>query len=219
MSNEPDDELSAEMQHNIVVWGIGTPRTLRVHWALHELQLPYETRLIQPRTPQMEEAEFLLVSPGKKVPALQHGTLTLTESAAITRYLMNNFSEQVWSVTERAMIDRLIIFTLMEIDATALYVIRRHEGLPDIYGEAPTATRAAYDYADRQLAVLSGFLGDQNYCVSERFSDADIHVGSILDWAMMLDIMLPENLTRYHERLRARSAYKAARKANTGATL
>ena len=100
-------------EREIVVWGVGTPRTLRVHWALHELQLPYETRPVQPRTPMMEEADFLSVSPGKKVPALQHGDLTLTESAAITRYLMDNFSGQTWSVEERTTMDRFVFFTLM----------------------------------------------------------------------------------------------------------
>ena len=42
-----------------VVWGAGTPRTLRPHWVLHELGLPYETRAIAPRTPGMEDPAFL----------------------------------------------------------------------------------------------------------------------------------------------------------------
>jgi glutathione S-transferase len=34
----------------LVLWGVGTPRTLRTHWALHELGLDYECRPILPRT-------------------------------------------------------------------------------------------------------------------------------------------------------------------------
>jgi glutathione S-transferase len=167
----------------------------------------------------MDAADFLRVSPGKKIPAFQHGDLMLTESAAISRYLMDNFSGQEWSVAERARMDRVIFFVLMELDATALYVIRRHEGLPAIYGNAPTAVAAAYAYADRQFAVLSDLLDDHAYCLGERFSEADIHVGSILDWALSLEIDLPANLSRYHDRLRARAAYQAASEANASAML
>lgn len=197
-------------QPEFVVWGIGTPRTLRVHWTLHELGLAYDTRPVQPRTAGMEAPEFLAVSPGKKIPALQHADLTLTESAAITRYLMDNFSAHSWSVAERAAIDQFTFFTLMELDATALYVIRRHEGLPAIYGEAPSAVAAAYAYADRQFAVLAGLLGEREFALGERFSEADIHIGSVLDWAQALNIGLPAVLNRYHERLRSRGAYRAA---------
>ncbi len=197
-------------QLEFVVWGIGTPRTLRVHWTLHELGLAYETRPVQPRTALMDAPEFLAVSPGKKIPALQHGDLTITESAAITRYLMDNFSAQSWSAAERAAIDQVTFFTLMELDATALYVIRRHEGLPAIYGEAPGAVAAAYAYADRQFAVLAELIGARNFALGERFSEADIHVGSVLDWAQALKIDLPAVLSHYHERLRSRPAYQAA---------
>tara|TARA_R110002096_G_scaffold181497_2_gene359154 strand:- start:797 stop:1420 length:624 start_codon:yes stop_codon:yes gene_type:complete len=201
-------------QQEIEVFGIGTPRTLRVHWALRELQLDYTTRPIKPRTPQMDAADFLAVSPGKKIPALRHGSLVLTESGAITRFLMDHYAARKWSASERARIDRLTFFVLMGIDATALYVIRRHEGLPAIYGEAPGAVAAAYAYADRQFAVLADLIGRQRHAIGEQFSEADIHAGSVLDWALALKIDLPANLTEYHERLRARPAYVAARDAN-----
>lgn len=197
-------------QHAIEVFGIGTPRTLRVHWTARELRLDYTTHPITPRTPQMDSPEFLAVSPGKKVPALRHGDLLLTESAAISRYLMNTFASEQWSARERAQIDRLTFFALMEIDATALYVIRRHDGLPAIYGHAPDAVAAAYAYADRQFSVLADLVGERRHATGERFSEADIHIGSVLDWALALKISLPPNLTEYHERLRTRPAYRAA---------
>ena len=161
----------------IEVFGIGTPRTLRVHWTLRELQLDYTTHPVIPRTPAMDTAEFLAVSPGRKVPALRHGALVLTESAAITRYLMDNFAAEHWSVAERAQIDQLTFFALTELDATALYVIRRHEGLPAIYGAAPGAVTAAYAYADRQLTVLADLIGERRHAARqqeetrERFSE------------------------------------------------
>ena len=201
--------------HDIEVWGIGTPRTLRVHWALAELALEYRTNRVQTRTAMMDEPAFLAVSPGKKIPAIRHGDLLLTESAAITRYLMDSFSPLNWTVRERALIDRFVYFSLMEIDATAFYVIRRHEGLPAIYGEAPIAVSAAYEYANRQLAVLSQLIGDQMYCVADRFSEADIHVVSVLAWGQMLDVQLPNNLLNYVENIKDRPSFQQAMLENT----
>ena len=46
------------MATNILLWGVGTSRTIRPHWALHELGLKYEMRPIQPRTGETKTAEF-----------------------------------------------------------------------------------------------------------------------------------------------------------------
>lgn len=202
------------LQETITVWGIGSPRTLRVHWALQELALEYNTKPIQTRTPMMDETDFLAVSPGKKIPALQHGDLILTESAAICRYLMDRFSGKSWSIAERATMDRFVFFALTEIDATALYVIRRHAGLASIYGSAPTAVHAAYEYANRQFSVLSDFLRDRIFCMGEHFSEADIHLGSVIDWAAALNIRLPTKLVSYQQRLHEREGYQKAIVAN-----
>ena len=48
------------MSQNLVLWGIGTSRTVRAHWAMHELELKYECRPILPRsgetkTPRSEQ--------------------------------------------------------------------------------------------------------------------------------------------------------------------
>ena len=204
-----------EVNAKIVVWGIGTPRTLRVHWALHELGLDYQTEPIVTRTPAMERADFLQVSPGSKIPAFQHGQISLAESGAITRYLMDTFSTRQWSSAEQATINRWIFFTLTELDATALYVIRRHAGLPHIYGEAPVAVSSAYAYAARSLAVVEDTLSDgRSYLVGEAFSEADIHLGTCLDWSVAIEIELSAMLSAYHERLRLRPAYQAGLAAN-----
>jgi len=199
----------------IIVWGMGSPRTLRVYWALHELDVDYHSEPIYTRTETMGREDFMRISPGTKIPAFQHGDLTLTESGAITRYLMDTFGAEQWSAAERAQTNRWIFFALTELDATALYVIRRHEGLPQIYGEAPNAVVAAYKYAARQLSVLDNALADgRAYVLGERFSEADIHIGTCLDWARFIEIKLPGHVGPYHERLHQRPAYQAAVAAN-----
>ena len=75
------------------VWGIGTARTMRVYWALHELGLDYVSHPVRARTADMDDPAFLRVSPGRKIPAFRDGELSLTESGAITDYLFEQFGE------------------------------------------------------------------------------------------------------------------------------
>ena len=55
------------------LWGSNASRANRVHWMLHELGLPYEKRLIGPRTGETQTPEFLKVNPAGKIPVLEDG--------------------------------------------------------------------------------------------------------------------------------------------------
>ena len=79
------------MSHDLTVWGVGTSRTMRVHWMLLELGLEYECQTIQSRTGETHTAEFKRLNPRHKIPALRHGAFVLTESAAIIQYLNETF--------------------------------------------------------------------------------------------------------------------------------
>ena len=71
----------------ITLWGVGSSRAFRAHWALHELGLDYVTQDIRTRTASMETPLFREISPRKKIPVLQDGELKLFESCAIVMYL------------------------------------------------------------------------------------------------------------------------------------
>jgi len=43
---------------NLTLWGVGTSRTIRPHWAMHELGLAYTTKPIGPRTGETKTAEY-----------------------------------------------------------------------------------------------------------------------------------------------------------------
>ena len=73
------------------LWGIGSARAFRVHWALHELGLDYETKPVRTRTAAMETPEFQAVSPRTKIPVFQDGDLKLFESCAIVTYLARTY--------------------------------------------------------------------------------------------------------------------------------
>ncbi len=195
----------------ITVWGIGTPRTMRVYWTLHELAITYTTRPVRTRTPDMDGAEFLTVSPGSKIPALQHGALTITESGAIIQYLFETFDPIARAPAQNATVNRWSYFALMELDATALYVIRRHRDLATVYGAAPVAVDAAKAYFKRQITVVDKVLADdRDFLAGDALSAADIHLVTCCDWAVHCALELPSAVAAYHARHRQRAAYSDA---------
>jgi len=76
-----------------ILWGAGTSRTIRAHWALHELGLPYRRRPIQARTGETQTAEFTALSARQKIPLLQDNGFAITESAAIVTYLSDAYGQ------------------------------------------------------------------------------------------------------------------------------
>src|ERR1700741_1257956 len=72
---------------DLVLWGVGTPRTIRAHWALNELGLNYRTRAIGPRGVMLRTEPYTVLNPRQKIPLLQDGEFTIGESGAIVGYL------------------------------------------------------------------------------------------------------------------------------------
>lgn len=209
----------ADATAEIVVWGVGTARTMRVHWALHELGVPYETRPIQSRSGETQTPEYRAINPREKIPAIVHGDLTLVESAAIVTHLGETFGAGKGFVPppatrERALYDQWCFFVMTELDAHSLYVLRRHGDLADLYGEAPNALSAARAYFGKQSAVAAETLSRAPYLLGERFTGADLLLGSCLSWAVFYGIPLSGTLDEYRERLCARDAYHRAFEAN-----
>jgi len=208
------------MAHDLTVWGVGTPRTMRVHWMLLELGLDYECHPIQSRTGETLTDEFRRLNPRHKIPVLRHGAFVLTESAAILQYLSETFanSQEVYVPSEaagRARLHEWCYFIMSELDAGSLYVVRRHDGLPQVYGEAPGAVESAKSYFLHNLAAMAARIGSDNpYVCGDRLSVADILLMTCLDWAVSCGIPLPEPVSHYRQRVALRSAYQAALKKN-----
>lgn len=203
----------------LVVWGAGTSRTMRVHWMLCELGLDYQTREIVPRTETLYDPAFVALSQRGKVPLLQHGDQLVGESAAIVFHLADHFAAEQALIPEvgtpeRTRFTDLSFFVLTELDATSLYVVRRHQGLPEIYGEAPQAVATAKTYFLRQVEEMERALGSQQFLMGDSFSACDILLGSTLDWARGLGYPLADSLSGYQERCWQRPSYQTAWRTN-----
>jgi NAD(P)-dependent dehydrogenase (short-subunit alcohol dehydrogenase family) len=58
------------------------------------------------------------------------------------------------------------ILNLSELDGGSLYVVRRHDGLKHIYGEASTAVESAKSYFLHNLEAMAARIGDNNTYLS-----------------------------------------------------
>ncbi len=203
----------------ITIWGVGTTRTLRPHWMLHELGLEYETRRIESRTGEAQTEEFTRINPKQKIPALVHGDLVVTESYAIIRYLRSltdtlPYDDYQLSPEGKAKFDEWVSFMLMELDATSLYVVRRHKDLPQIYGDAPAAVTSSIEYYQRMLNSVANEIPADKPLWGSTFSELDILMTIALDWGSFLQIPLPDNTQSYQALMHARPAFQSAREHN-----
>lgn len=205
---------------DITLWGIGTSRTMRAHWMLVELGLEYELHPIRSRTGETMTEAFLELNPKHKIPVLRHGRHVLSESAAIISYLSETFeAPDGFYVPDdapgRSRLNEWCFFIMMELDAIALYVIRRHGDLSEIYGEAPRAVESARVYFDDQVgALVKKFDDGRDYLMAEGMSIADILLMTCLGYARMQDIAIPKPLVEYQQRLARRPAYRQAFRSN-----
>jgi glutathione S-transferase len=206
----------------LTLWGVGTSRTVRAHWAMHELGLDYETRPIGARTGETQTVEFTALNPRQKIPLLQDGDFCIGESAAIVAYLSRTYSSKERSLIpepqrEYAAWLEWSFFIVTELDSTSLYVMRRHraDALGHIYGVAPEVVERAGEYFRRQLRHVETALADnRTYLMGNRFTSADILLTTCLEWAIAYDVGICDNAHPYLERIKQRAAYQRGKAAN-----
>ena len=204
----------------ITLWGRATPRTLRAHWMLHELDVPYESRLIAPRSGETRTAEFQALNAKGKIPVLVDGDLVLTESAAIVTYLGDTYGPDTGLVpapytTDRARYNEWLAYVQMELDAHTLYILRKHRDLADLYGEAPAAIKTAIEGFGKLLGFAEQRLLGHDYLIGEHFTGADLMLVSCLIWARAYAVDVTEVLAQYRDRLTRRETFKKANELNS----
>jgi glutathione S-transferase len=206
----------------LILWGVGTSRTIRAHWAMRELGLAYQTRAIGPRTGETKTAEFTALNPRQKIPLLQDEDFTIGESAAIVAYLSRTYSTKENSLIPEARREyatwlEWCFFIVAELDSTSLYVMRRHgaDALGHIYGVAPEVVAKAGEYFREQLRHLEVALADgRRFLMGDRFTSADILLTTCLEWAIGYGVGICDNAHPYLARIQSRPAYLGAKAAN-----
>jgi glutathione S-transferase len=175
---------------------------------------------IRPRTGETKTDAFTRINPRQKIPVLQDGDFTIAESPAIIAYLSDTYgtdSNRLIPLEPRLRATWLewCFHVAMELDATSLYVMRRHRDLKHIYGDAPVAVESASQYFETQLRHVVRALGDgRDYLVGDRFTSADMLLTTCLVWAIAYGVPVAPICRDYAQRITARPAYQAALRVN-----
>ena len=150
-----------------------------VRWLLEEVGAPYETTLLGYGT-TMKEPEYRAINPMGKVPAIQHGSVVVTECAAICAYMADAFPAASLAPHGSARADyyRWLFFAAGPVEHAVTNRTLDVVVPPDRRG------MAGYGCYEDVIDTLETAIKGKTYIAGDRFSAADIYVGSQLGWGM-----------------------------------
>ncbi|MGI9384412.1 MAG: glutathione S-transferase family protein [Methyloligellaceae bacterium] len=182
-------------------------RAARAMWMLEEIGADYEVVTVDIRDPAAKATlGFRMASPMGKVPALADGDVMLSDSAAICLYLADRFPDAglAPAIDEplRARYLYWMVFTPGVMEPAMAEKFGGWETNPVSHGWG--------DY-DSMLRTLEAGLTPGPWLLGERFSAADILVGSSVHFMNVFGV-LPDNptLKAYEARCLERPAYQCA---------
>lgn len=178
-------------------------------WALHEAGADYEQVLVDwaDRPAGLAEANAM-----GKVPTIVHhagwGDRVVTEAAAICAYLAEMHPEAGLAPNDSEMADylRWMFFAAGPMEQAIVARSMGWEVPPEREG------MVGFGSLSRTLKAIGGHLADKAWVCGDRFTMADVYVGSAIDWGLTFGSIPPEpEFVAYAERCQARPAYKAAK--------
>lgn len=178
-----------------------------VRWMLEETGVPYETVVLDYAT-TMKAPDYLAINPMGKVPAIVHNGRAVTEGAAIVAYLAEAFPEAGLAPTaaERANYYRWMFFAAGPLEAVTA---------DKALGVAPTADQqrmVGYGSLDHVVDALEGAVKANPYIAGDRFTAADVFVGSHIAWGMQFGTLPRRDaFDAYVARIMGREAAARAR--------
>src|SRR4051794_3507043 len=182
-------------------------RSFSALWLMEETGQPYERVLVDLATGAQKKPDYLAINPMGKVPALQDGDATLAEAAAICAYVAERFPAASLAPPpgdpKRAKYLYWLFFAPGCIEPAMVQVATKLE---------MSSTAAGWGEAGRVFDVLDNALQQGPWLLGDKFSAADIIIGSGLNFAVRLFRMVPSrpSFDRYIEACAARPAFQRA---------
>ena len=196
------------MADELVLYTNPMSRGRTARWMLEEIGQPYRAEIVE--YARMKSPEYLAINPMGKVPALRHGETLVTESAAICAYLADVFPEASLAPPHgsrlRGPYYRWLFFAAGPLEASitdkALGVAIRPEQVRMV----------GYGGLEQTLAALEDQLKRSEYIAGDRFTAADVYVGSHVGFGLMFGtIDKRPAFERYWTLISARPAAHRAR--------
>jgi len=183
-------------------------RSSIVRWMLEEIGEPYDVHLLSLGNGDNRKPDYLAINLMGKVPALRHGDVIITETAAICAYLADEFPRAKLNVPigdpRRGPYLKWLFFSPSCLEAAMM---------DRAFPRKEEARRASLGYGDFDTAtdVVAKAVGGSGYLLGEQFTAADVVIGSTLRFGMMFKL-LPERpeFVAYTGRLAKRPALMRA---------
>jgi glutathione S-transferase len=153
----------------------------------------------------MKSEAYLAINPMGKVPAIVHRGRIVTECAAICAYLAEAFPEAglAPSDNERADYYRWLFFAAGPLE----HAITNNNA--SFIPSAEQSRSFGYGSYDQAVETLAGAVSAQPYIAGDRFTAADVYVGSAVTWGLMFGTLPKlDAFVRYSERVTDREAYR-----------
>lgn len=176
-----------------------------IRWMLEEIGEPYETEVIA--YDELKSPSYLAVNPMGKVPAIRHDGKVVTECSAICAYLADVFPDAGLAPrsNEKADYYRWMFYAAGPVEQA----FTNHAVGWEVAGEKERMF--GYGNYDRVVSVMDELLTLRDYVCGDRFTAADVYVGSQIMFPMQFGLIPErESFVRYRDRLQAREAYKRA---------
>jgi glutathione S-transferase len=179
-----------------------------VRWMLEEVGQPYRTEVIE-YGPAMKGPDYRAINPMGKVPALRHGDTIVTEVAAICAYLADAFPEAGLAPPPgdpaRGPYYRWLFFAAGPLEAAA-----SNKALGFVV-PVERERMMGYGNLETTLSTLEAAVEKGPPLAGNRFSAADLYVGSHLGFGMMFGtIEKRPAFERYWQAVSVRPAWQRA---------
>lgn len=199
--------ITTSTNSNLTFYTNPASRGQIARWMLEEVGVEYRQEILGYGT-SMKSEEYLKINPMGKVPTIVHNGKIVTECAAICAYLADAFPEAglAPAVNDRADYYRWLFFSAGPLEAA---IVNRSLGVT-VKGEQERMV--GYGNYERVLEVLLEKLLSAPYVTGEKFTAADVYVGSHVGWGLQFgSIDKRPGFEEYAARVTDRMAFKAAK--------
>lgn len=198
-------------------------RSFRPLWALEELGLPYELKML-PFPPRALDRGYLEVNPLGTVPAFFDGGVRMTESAAICHYLGEKYGQGAFTVAPGEEAFGAFLNWLHFGEATLTFpqtLFLRYGRFEPPERQVPQVVADYRRWFLGRLRTLAPVLEGRTGICAGRFTMADISVGYALLLAEYLGLApeFPPPVAAYLAQLKERPAFQMAQEAETAAAV
>jgi glutathione S-transferase len=173
------------MADELVLYTHPMSRGRIARWMLEEVGQPYTAEILE--FANLNSPEYLAINPMGKVPAVRHGDTVVTEAAAICAYLADVFPEAGLAPPPGSRL-RGPYYRWLFFGAGPIEAANTNKALKVVV-PAERTIMVGYGTQERVLHALEDQLNRSEYIAGDRFTAADVYVGSHVGSGMTFGVI------------------------------